>query len=482
MLIFAVALVVLLGVLLFASAEVEAQQLGADALAQPAEGTAGSITGPVAQPAGGVNESVGTTPGGGSEPAGVEPLAGGDSGTSGGPQGSNGLAGPDSHTYGGGGATEPVDQTPSGSTVEPVGNTLEGAVEPVEQTAGGATRPVEEPVGKALGDVTRPAGRTLGTVTESTDQALKGVTEPVGETVRGATEPFDETVGGVVEPAKRAAAPILQPVDETLGEAAKPLEEVVGPVGESVTPVLETVDEVAGPVMDQPSEVTTPVLEPDIEKVDPAVRPARTALDPVAESTPTMSGVEPRDPAVTAPGPASAPVSGVARPRFEETVIKTGGDSLAQAVHDLAYQELVSAPDRARGASIPSPGVGLSPTAVEHFESSYWLAREDRHPGATEFSYYGLLDRSLRSLDGGYPTVVGPRGTESALDEVPRSPFNGALPGTGSSVLSGSGGGAFLLGILALLLILLQGGRLFWPPTGFLEPKSALHLVPVRPG
>jgi hypothetical protein len=62
------------------------------------------------------------------------------------------------------------------------------------------------------------------------------------------------------------------------------------------------------------------------------------------------------------------------------------------------------------------------------------------------------------------------------------TPILGALPGTVSSVLSGSGGGAFLLGVLALLLILLRGGKLFWPPTGFLEPKSALHLVSVRPG
>jgi hypothetical protein len=332
-----------------------------------------------------------------------------------------------------------------------------------------------------LGDVSRAAGQTLGTVTDST--ALKGVTDPVGETVGGATEPFDETVGGVVEPVKQTATPILQPVDETLSEAAKPLEEVAGPVGESVTPVLETVDEAAGPVMDQTSEGTPPVLVPDIEKVDPAVRPARTALDPVAESTPKMSVVELRDPAVTAASPASAPVSEVARPLLEETVIKTGGASLAQTVHNLAYQELVSAPDRARGASIPSTGVGLAPTAVEDFKSStYWLAREDRYPGGTEFSYYGSLDRSLRSLAGGYPTIVGPRGTERALKEVPQSPFTGALPGTVSSVLSGSGGGAFLLGVLALLLILLRGGKLFWPPTGFLEPKSALHLVPVRPG
>lgn len=452
MLLFAGALVVLLGVLLFASAEVEAQQLGTDAVVRPTEETAGGITGPAARPAGGVNEPVGNTPEGGSEPAGVMPLAGGDSGTARGPQGSDGLAGPDNDTYGGGGVAEPVDRTLSNSTVEPVGKTLDRAAEPVEQIPGGATRSVEEPVRRALGDVTRPADQTLGTVTESTDQqALKGVTEPVGETVREATEPFDETVGGIVEPVRQTATPILQPVDEA-----------------------------AGPVMDRVSEATTPVHEPGIEKVDPAIRPARTALDPVAELTPTMSMVEPHDPAAS---PASAPVSEVARPLFEETAIKTGGASLAPAVHNLAHQELVSAPDRARGVSSPSPGVELAPTAVVDFKpSSHWLAREARHPGGTEFSHYGLLERSLRSLAGGYPTIVGPGETESALNKVPQSPFTGALPGTGSSILSGSGGGASLLGILAVLLILLQGGKLFWPPTGFLEPKSALHLVPVRPG
>jgi hypothetical protein len=195
---------------------------------------------------------------------------------------------------------------------------------------------------------------------------------------------------------------------------------------------------------------------PVIGPAGPALDPAPGSVDPGAE--PAAGVVEPRDRAVTVGGPVPTSVGDVAR-------------------------ELVSISDR---AGVPTSGVRLAPTAVEGFNaSSHPLARQSRYPpGGAELTYYGLLDRALRSFAGGYPAIADPGGGgANTLGRVPQSPFAGTLPvGTGSSVASGSGGGVLLLGILVFSLVLWRRGKRFWPPTGFLEPRSALHLVPVRPG
>lgn len=476
-------LVVFLGVLLFAGAKkVDAQQLDTGnlgAAGQPAGENIGGATGPADRSSGGNNGPAGNGSGGGSDPAGqgsalrdpvgqlagsgpsVAPLTGGDGRTAGGSQGSNGLAGSDNSTSGGGGGADPTGQMPGSGTSEPVENTLGAAT--------GSVNPVleenTEPARQTLGGVTRPAGETVGTVAGPAGQALEEVTGPVRETVGGTTEPVEKTLDGVAGPVKQTTEPLLQPVDRTLNEATKPLEEVARPV-----------EEAAGPVLDPITEATNPVLEPVREKLDPVpgpvnpipadpgsgvanppVQPVSSILDPthgtvnpVAEPAAlAISVVKPPDPAVPAASPVSTPVSEVAR-------------------------ELVSTPSAASGASIPPLGTELAP-AVKDFKAS-------RYPERAELSYYGLLERSLRSLAGGYPTLVAAGGTENALNGVPLPPFAGTSPGTGSLVGPGSGGSVLLLGILAFLLILWQGGKRFWPPTGFLEPKSALHLVPVRPG
>jgi hypothetical protein len=68
------------------------------------------------------------------------------------------------------------------------------------------------------------------------------------------------------------------------------------------------------------------------------------------------------------------------------------------------------------------------------------------------------------------------------LDRMPQSFPSGPAP-AGSSSSSSSGGSGFqLIGALALLSILLFGGKHLWPTREFLKPSAALLPIIERPG
>src|SRR3712207_262013 len=69
------------------------------------------------------------------------------------------------------------------------------------------------------------------------------------------------------------------------------------------------------------------------------------------------------------------------------------------------------------------------------------------------------------------------------LDRMPQSLPSGSPAPAGSSSSSSSGGGGFqLLGALALLSILLLGGKHLWLAREFIKPSSALVPIIERPG
>jgi hypothetical protein len=69
------------------------------------------------------------------------------------------------------------------------------------------------------------------------------------------------------------------------------------------------------------------------------------------------------------------------------------------------------------------------------------------------------------------------------LDRMPQSfPSGGPAPAGSSSSSSGGGSGFQLLGALALLSILLLGGKHLWSDREFIKPSSALLPIIERPG
>ncbi len=68
------------------------------------------------------------------------------------------------------------------------------------------------------------------------------------------------------------------------------------------------------------------------------------------------------------------------------------------------------------------------------------------------------------------------------LDRMPQSFPSGPASAGSSSSSSGGGSGFQLLGALALLSILLLGGKHLWPTREFLKPSAALLPIIERPG
>jgi hypothetical protein len=101
-----------------------------------------------------------------------------------------------------------------------------------------------------------------------------------------------------------------------------------------------------------------------------------------------------------------------------------------------------------------------------------------------------LLDEGLAMLNALLDGILGAlnqglnQGLDQGLQSLPAG--GGASPAVGfsggSSIGSGSGSGGSSKAVLAILAILLLGGKYLWSTPDFLRPNSALRLVLERPG
>jgi hypothetical protein len=103
----------------------------------------------------------------------------------------------------------------------------------------------------------------------------------------------------------------------------------------------------------------------------------------------------------------------------------------------------------------------------------------------------GIL-ADLRSVEANLSLIVGAGvaaldhllldEAKGLLERMPQSFPSAPAPAGSSSSSSGGGSGFQLLGALALLSILLLGGKHLWPAREFIKPSSALLPIIERPG
>jgi hypothetical protein len=285
---------------------------------------------------------------------------------------------------------------------------------------------------------------------------------------------------------------VVNPVVDVVNPVVDPVVDVVNPVVDVVNPVVDPVVDVVNPVVDPVVDVVNPVVDPvnnapisdtlisapvppgPVDDVTaPATAPATTLSPAPAVSAPAVgAGLDP----VATEGvvPSATPVSQTAFPTptlVWETNPSVGSSSLGSGPGAL-HSEQQGAPEGVlRAPLISTSQDDLAATGQVPVQTGILSA-----PRSIAANLSLMIGAGVAALGSLLDEAKG------LLDRMPQS-FPSAPAPAGSSSSSSSGGSGFqLLGALALLSILLLGGKHLWSAREFIKPSSALLPIIERPG
>jgi hypothetical protein len=355
---------------------------------------------------------------------------------------------------------------------------------------GGVSSPVKEAV-DAVGGGAQRGGQALkdasGGVDRSGGKGDKLVSEVAGP---AASKKVDEL------------SSITEPVADKSAQITRPLVKETGPLVEPVNDVAEPVVRTAGQAVEPVGAVTDPFIEPVTETTRPMVEPVKEVV-PVTEPVAELAGPLVAPVGETVPTPLSAPVdTGIGTPAVEpglfEPVVGPSPEQLVNAAEPAAVMPIDEAADTALLPSRELFSTVSSEGAVLHSEPA--SAAQGSVQGSSDAAASSLVtvEEETSSAKAGEPSVVTKTLSSKFLDtlqgavssveyvlptQIPQplgatgaAPVAGSLS-SGSSSDSGTG-----LGILALVLICLLGGKSLWSAREFLKPSTALIPIIERPG
>ncbi len=379
--------------------------------------------------------------------------------------------------------TAPADG-PSGTPVAPEAIDAVSASEPVAQQVQQSAQPLVEPLQQAVSPTVESARLTseplvelVGSTTEPVIESARLALEPATESVLGTVEPVGETVEGAIEPVLETAEPVAEPVQQVLGPLTDTVGQTIDPVLGAVEPVVEPVQQKIEPTIEPVLRGTEPLLEPVWQTAQPVTNPVQQdAVQPDAATVPgtTNPTIGPAHDAVAMPQASGASFSeawdtrAVGEPSSQIAHLSTSRAEVPSVARDLqgtlSNPGSVFAADRG-GSEAPGSAVAQRPSAS--IDVSAVLSKP--------FGGY-LLGAFSPTLDRVEAAASAPG--ESSLPLLPA----GGAAGGGASSSSGAGSGIGFFAFLAVLSILLLGGRFSWSSLEFLRPSSFLSLAVERPG
>ena len=378
------------------------------------------------------------------------------------------------------------DRSPVKEAANAVGDAQRGeqSLKGASNSAGGADRAVGKEArlasevadlvtNKHIDEPSKIAQPVADKSTEITRPLVKEI-DPLVEHVKDVAEPVVKTAGRPIEPVGAAASPLVEPVAET----TRPL---VEPVKEVAAPMIELADEIAGPVTEPVKEVVAPVVDPLGEIAGPFISPVREmATTPLAAPVDTGLAAPAVEPGLSEPlvSPSSVgqlvdsvnPAATMPMDEAVSTALLTLGEPFGAVSHEsvVLHSELASAgQDDPEGSADASTG-SLASTAEE---ASSLKAAE-----APGLSSKALISGFVAALQGAVSSIenIAPIQIPQLLGAA--SAAAGSLSG-GASSDSGTG-----LGILALVLVSLLGGKSLLSARELLKPSTALIPIIERPG
>ncbi len=370
---------------------------------------------------------------------------------------------------------QPVSQAvkPVVLSVEPVAQQVQQSAEPLVEPLQQAVSPTAESAQLTSEPLVELVGSTTKPVIESARLAL----EPATESVLGTVEPVGETVEGAIEPVLETAEPVAEPVQQVLGPLTDTVRQTVDPVLGAVEPVVEPIRQKIEPTIEPVLRGTEPLLEPVSQTAQPVTNPVQQdAVQPDAATVPgtTNPTIGPAHDAVAMPQASGASFSeawdtrAVGEPSSQIAHLSTSRAEVPSVARDLqgtlSNPGSVFAADRG-GSEAPGSAVAQRPSAS--IDVSAVLSKP--------FGGY-LLGAFSPTLDRVEAAASAPG--ESSLPLLPA----GGAAGGGASSSSGAGSGIGFFAFLAVLSILLLGGRFSWSSLEFLRPSSFLSLAVERPG
>jgi hypothetical protein len=304
-------------------------------------------------------------------------------------------------------------------------------IEPVADKSAETAQPLikeASPIFEPVKDVAEPAVRTAGQAVEPVGAATDPIVEPVAETTRP-----------VVEPVKKVAVPLVEPIDDAAGTLSQALDPLVNPLGQIAGPLASPVSESATPsAAPVDPMLTEPLVDPPLgQLVEAGVEPATVVPVDEAADIALLPAREPFDPVSS-----------------EGVVVQS---ELASAVQG--------------SLNVSSDGSASSLTGAKQEISS---AKAAEAPVVSKT----LSTKFLAALQGAVSLVedILPIQIPQPLGAAGAAAAAGSLSG-GSSSDSGIG-----LGILALMLVSLLGGKSLWSAREFLKPSTTLIPIIERPG
>jgi hypothetical protein len=354
---------------------------------------------------------------------------------------------------------------------KPAGKSLEGAVggdggghdggrKGGDGGGGGDRSPVKE------------AADAVGGGAQRGGQALKDASGGADRSVGKGAEPVVTSAGRALEPVGAAASPLVEPVAETTRPVVEPVKEVVAPVIEPVGDTAGTVGQALDPVVDPLGDIASPLASSPV---------GETAAIPLAAPIDTETGTAAVDPGL------SEPLAGPSLGQF------------AKAVEPVAVMPIDEAADIALLPSGEPFGTVSSEGAVLHSKlASAAQGSFEVSSDTSAGSLAGTEQEEASSAKGAEAPVVSEtlsskfltalQGAAASVEDVPPIQIPQPLGAAGAAAAAGSlsGGsssdGGTGLGILALVLVSLLGGKSLWSAREFLKPSTTLIPIIERPG
>jgi hypothetical protein len=278
---------------------------------------------------------------------------------------------------------------------------------------------------------------------------INPVTKPVENTISPVIDP-------IVKPVQKSVDPVVEPVKETV-------DAVVGPVENT-----DKLDPVAGgpvqrtelPLGDPP--VGSSPVSPTPQPTDQFTGPTRQTAQPVA--APAAS--DPMLRAERSPVAGSAIEAGSLQAGREPLVTRLEGNTPAQSAARVSTSSPlneVAAPAESEQASLTAT-MGGGRLAIPFFSDGERSSISDFATASTGHNASSQMPQPL-PYSGTLPVLPAPSSSSAS---------------GGSSSFSGVGRN--LDGALALILILILGGKFVWYARDFVKPDSAFQLLIKQPG
>jgi hypothetical protein len=371
----------------------------------------------------------------------LEGAVGGGGDHDGGRKGGDGGGG---HT--GGGARSHVNEAADavGSGAQRGGQALKDAFGGVDRSVGKEAKPVSDVAGpvasKKIGELSQITEPVVDKSAEIT-RPLVNETGPLVVTVNNVAEPVVTSAGQAVEPVGAAASLLVEPIAETTRPVVEPVGEIAGPL---VSPVGETATTPLAALVG--TEIGMPAVEPRL--FEPVVGPS------------LGQHVDAIEPAAVMPMDEASDIALLPLGELFGTVSSEGA---------VLHSEFTSAAQAGIEGSSDASADGLAITEEE--ASSAKAAQIAALSKVLSTNILAALQGAVSSVEDVLPIQI-----PQPLDAAGAAVAAGSLSG-GSSSDSGTG-----LGILALVLVSLLGGKSLWSARESLKPSTTLIPIIERPG